>query len=136
MSPQEAYNQLAFYTLSHTSPTFIHQYVVDAFAAQTAAEADKPIRLAFALIGLYLAVEKGYTGRQVQLAHMDLANRRKDWPHFSLPEDRGNITAETVLQAQEGSQRDEKIIEWCASVWQAYAPVRTEIINLIGPYGY
>ncbi len=32
----------------------------------------------FALVDLYLACERGYTGRQVQLAHMALARRRRE----------------------------------------------------------
>jgi hypothetical protein len=63
----EAYNELCYYTLPHGDPAFIHQHVVDAFAAQTCSENDKPIKLTFALAGLFLYVEKQFTGRQVQL---------------------------------------------------------------------
>lgn len=58
-SEQEHYNELAFYSLAHSDPGFIHQNIVDAFAAQTATEQDKPIKITFALLGLYLCVEKG-----------------------------------------------------------------------------
>ena len=51
---RELYHELSAYTLSHPDPSFIHQYVVDAFAAQTADENTKPIALTFALVGLYL----------------------------------------------------------------------------------
>jgi hypothetical protein len=40
LNEQEQYNELAFYTLAHSDPGFIHQNAVDAFAAQTATEAD------------------------------------------------------------------------------------------------
>ena len=53
-SERECYHELTAYTLSHTDPAFIHQYAVDAFAAQTADDTTKPITLAFALMGLYL----------------------------------------------------------------------------------
>jgi hypothetical protein len=36
----------------HRDPSFIHQYVVDAFAAQQADEQTKPMKLTFALVGL------------------------------------------------------------------------------------
>ena len=87
MSEQEQFHELAFYRLAHprTDPEFIHQYAVDASAAQTATAASKPITVAFALIGLYLHLEKGYTGRQVQLAHMQMAATRKTWLSFALP---------------------------------------------------
>jgi len=53
ISEQERYDELACYTLAHPDPGFIHQNIVDAFGAQTATEADKPIKIAFALVGLY-----------------------------------------------------------------------------------
>lgn len=34
-SEQETYNELCYYTLSHGDSSFIHQHVVDAFAAQS-----------------------------------------------------------------------------------------------------
>ena len=33
---QDLYNELAFYTLAHGDPAFIHHYAVDAFAVQHA----------------------------------------------------------------------------------------------------
>ncbi len=71
-SDKEAYNELCCYTLAHGDTSFIHQHVVDAFAAQTAGDGTKPIALAFALIGLYLHVEREFSGKQVQRAHMFL----------------------------------------------------------------
>jgi hypothetical protein len=53
---QDIYTELCYYTQAHGEAPFIHQHVVDAFAAQTAKENDKPIKLAFALVGLYLHV--------------------------------------------------------------------------------
>jgi len=39
MTNDELYNELAHYTLSHPDPSFLHQHVVDAYAAQYADEA-------------------------------------------------------------------------------------------------
>ena len=128
---QEAYHELSYYTLAHTDPNFIHQHIVDAFAAQTADKDAKPIRIAFALIGLYLYVEKNYTGRQVQLTHMTLANRRKEWPKFALPEFRGEITVADVLREPPGEKRDAMICAWCDSVWQAYRECHQQIAALV-----
>jgi len=89
MTPQEQYTQLAYYTLSHPDPSFIHQYAVDAFTAQHADSHTKPIAVAFALIGLYLHVERHETGRQVQHVLMLLARRRRPWTTFALPAERG-----------------------------------------------
>src|SRR5438270_13347095 len=104
---QELYNQIALYTLAHGDRRFIHQHVVDAFAVQNAGAGTKPIAVAFGLFGLYLHVERGYSGREVQRAHMRLAQRRKHWPGFELPVRRGEITAADVLAAEPGPERDE-----------------------------
>ena len=99
---QDLFNELSFYTLSHPSPAFIHQHVVDAFAAQHADEQSKPIATVFALIGLYLHIEKSFTGKQVQRAHMRLARHRKQWPRLEPPKDRGAIGIPQVLAAPPG----------------------------------
>ncbi|MEJ2758397.1 MAG: DUF5946 family protein [Anaerolineales bacterium] len=121
LSKEDKYHELSYYTLSHSSPDFIHQHIVDAFAAQQANEETKPIKLAFALIGLYLHLEKGYSGKQVQQAHMQLGKEHKSWPEFSLPDYRGDIAVDDVLAAEPGEQRDAMIHAWCQAVWKAYA---------------
>ena len=132
MSPEEsAYHELSYYTLTHGDLTFIHQHIVDAFAAQDADGDDKPIRLTFALVGLYLHVERGYTGRQVQLAHMALARQKRAWPKFPLPPVRGRITAVDVLAAPEGPRRDEMIHEWCVCVWEEFRESRRAVEDLL-----
>lgn len=117
---EEAYEALCFYTLSVGDAAFIHQHVVDAYAAQTADENTKPIKLNFALIGLYLHAEKKFTGREVQRAHVKLARRRKQWNSFPLPDFRGSMTAAEVLALPAGEKRDEAIHTWCVCVWEAY----------------
>lgn len=76
-SEQEAFYELCYYTITHPEPNFIHQYVVDAFAAQTADKKIKPITITFALVGLYLHLKKNFTGKEVQQAHMQLAKHKK-----------------------------------------------------------
>ncbi len=129
---QDLYSQLSFYTLNHPDPIFfIHQYVVDAYAAQHADENSKPIKIAFALIGLYLFAEKNYTGKEVQLAHMQLAKEKREYPKFILPQKRGEVTVADVLNIKAGSDRDEMIKKWAKSVWQAFIDNRSQIINLL-----
>jgi GNAT superfamily N-acetyltransferase len=120
-SPQDQFNKLFYYTLGHPDTIyFIHQHAVDAFTAQQATEKTKPIGLTFALVGLYLFLEKNYSGRQVQQAHMHMGKHKREWPIFGLPTQRGEITVSDVIAATEGPERDAKIKTWCASVWQAY----------------
>ena len=133
-SEQEAFNELSYYTLSHGDPSFIHQYIVDAYAAQYADEKSKPIKVAFALIGLYLHIEKHYSGKEVQRAHMLLANKKKQWPVFPLPAGRGNICVSDVLQTEPGPLRDRAINEWSASVWEAWSESHAKVAELVQSY--
>src|SRR5262245_9838718 len=114
-SEEQAYNALCAYTLQHGGAAFIHQHVVDSFAAQRATGSSRPIAVAFSLAGLYLHVERGYSGRQVQRAHMHLAREKRRWPTFVFPDDRGPITVLDVMAAPAGAGRDAAIETWCVS---------------------
>ena len=128
---EEAYRELCAYTLTHGDPTFIHQHVVDAWAAQHAHAGSKPIGVCFALVGLYLHVEKGRTGREVQQAHMVLAKIPETWPVGALPLARGSLTVIDVMSKAEGPDRDAAISRWAASVWAAFAESRPSIEDLL-----
>jgi hypothetical protein len=132
---QEAYHELCGYTLTHGDAAFIHQHVVDAHTAQRADEGTKPIGVTFALAGLYLLVERHWTGRQVQRAHMRLARQKHSWPVFQLPLDRGTMTALDAMRAPEGPDRDCAIHDWCRSVWAAYSDNRPMIVGLLKQHG-
>lgn len=132
---QDALDALAAYTLTHGDIAFIHQHVVDASAAQHATTDTRPIAIAFALIGLYLHVERGLSGRQVQRAHIMLAKRSRHWPTFSLPEHRGTVTALDVMAAPAGPERDRAIDAWCESVWDAYRDVAPAVVMLAREHG-
>ena len=127
-----AYDEVYAYTMGR--PGFILQHVVDAFGAQTATREMKPIRVVFSLVGLYLHVEKKFSGRQVQQAHIELGRRKRAWPAVALPNNRGAMTAIDVL-ATAGDHRDKAIEEWCASVWAAFKDSRSPIVGLLREYG-
>ena len=135
ISEQDAYHELSAYTLTHGDVAFIHQHVVDARAAQRADANTKRITLSFALAGLYLHVEKQWSGRQVQLAHMKMARRKREWPVFELPSNRGSVTAAHVMSHPAGPERDKAIDDWCASVWAAFRDNRAAVIMLLEEYG-
>lgn len=128
MTPADKYHELSFYTLSLLDEEFIHQHVVDAYTAQTANALTKNMSLFFALAGLYLFLEKNYTGKKIQEAHQRMATRTKDYPKPDLPEQRGSLSVDDVLAEQEGTKRKEMIKLWCVSVWEAYADNHKEII--------
>ena len=136
LSPVEvAYHELSAYTLTHGDPAFLHQHVVDAFAAQSANAESKRIGVAFALFGLCLHVEFGFTGREVQLAHMALARARREWPAYSLPASRGAMTPLEVMATPEGPMRDAAIHEWCRTVWEAVSTCRAEVLRDLRIHG-
>jgi hypothetical protein len=130
----EKYYELSYYTLSLRDAAFIHQYFVDAYTAQNAWMDTRPIALTFALAGLYLYIEKGYTGREVQLFHVKMSQRKQIWPKIDIPDERGSITITEVLHAAPGSQREVAIREWCNSVWNAYKESRQVIVDLVDSY--
>ena len=130
-SSQALFDELSYYTLAQPRSTFIHQLAIDTYTAQQADETTKPIAVAFALIGLYLHVERNFTGLQVQRVHMQLARRRKQWPVLALPVSRGALEVSDVLSVAPGPARDAIIEQWCASVWKAYEESRTAIADLL-----
>lgn len=123
-----AYDELYVYAMGR--PCFILQHVADAAVVQTATADTKPIAIVFGLVGLYLHIEKQWTGRQVQQAHRDLARTKREWPNLPLPGNRGSITAADVLAADAGPVRDRAIEEWCKSVWAACVALRETIVEL------
>ena len=135
-SEQELYDELRCYTLTLRDPAFIHQHVVDAFTAQHADAQTRPIALTFALVGLYLLIERQFTGRQVQRVHTELARRKESWPVLVLPAARGAITVADVMVAPEGTRRDEAIHAWCACVWEAFRGNRPAVVALLRQRGY
>ncbi len=127
---RQLYWQLSADTLTRADPAFLHQFAVDAYAAQHAGGPSRPITTAFALVGLYLARERGFTSRDVQRAHMLLARRKLDWPRLARPEQAGSVTVLDLLHAGSGYARDARLREWMAVVWETWHPERKRVIAL------
>jgi hypothetical protein len=127
------YHELSVRTLPDRDPTFPHQLAVDAYAAQHAGSAPKSITTAFALIGLYLVCERGFTGREAQRAHMFLGRTRQEWPRFEPPPDVGAITVADVLAAATSDDaRNEALRRWVQSVWAAWRHEHARVAALVG----
>jgi hypothetical protein len=127
-------NELSYYTLGHPDPRFIHQHLVDAYGAQHARQSKSTIGAAFALAGLYLAAERGLTGRQVQKMHVLMAKRSKTWPRFVPPPDLGPMTVADVLATEPGPTRDAALMDWAKSVWAAWAGDQQRIREMVDPF--
>jgi hypothetical protein len=117
---RQLFYEITNYTLSKNDPGFIHQLVVDAYAAQHTGERTRTITTVFALVGLYLATEKGYTGKQVQQAHIKIARVRKDWPRLEPPAYPSKITVMDVLMADTDEKKVGMIKMWSESVWESW----------------
>jgi hypothetical protein len=129
----QLYGELTVYTIArgYADGDFIHQLAVDTYAAQHTAEHGRPIGTAFALIGLYLACEKSYSGRQVQHMHGLLARRSKTWPRFVPPPHVGDVTILDVMQAPPGEKRDAMLRRWGQSVWDAWGQEQARVKALV-----
>jgi len=126
----QLYGEVTAYTLTGGDKDFIHRLAVDTYAAQHVAEQGKPIGPAFALIGLYYACKRNYSGRQVQHLHMLLAQRSKTWPRFLPPANVGPVTVLDVVQAQPGAERDAALRRWAQSVWSAWCQEHEQVKTL------
>lgn len=115
---EELFNELSGHTLAMVHTNFIHQYVVDAYGAQHAGPPTKNIRVIFALIGLCLAIEHNYTGRQVQLVHMKIP--KQNWPALEPPTQPAAITVADVLNCDTEEEKVGMIKSWAASVWESW----------------
>jgi hypothetical protein len=108
--------------------------VVDSYAAQHSGPGVKTVTTVFALIGLYLVVERGYTGREVQQAHMVLARKRRQWPYFQPPDGKSAVTVSDVVKNLGADNYRELINGWAKSVWDLWSLEHEEIRFLLDGY--
>jgi len=114
------FGELSAYTIS-AGADFIHQHAVDTYQAQHAVRSASRIGIAFSLIGLCLAIERGATGLQVQRAHMYLGSAKKSWPELDPPRERAALTVRDVLEARPGDPRNAVLMQWAKAVWETWA---------------
>lgn len=81
----------------------------------------KNIATAFALIGLYHALERGFDGWQVQRVHTLLGRRKHAWPGMVPPDKSAySLTVGDVLKAPAGQERDAMLRRWMRDVWNGW----------------
>jgi hypothetical protein len=128
----ELYCELTSYTLTEGNAEFIHQHVVDAYAAQHSGGITKNIATMYALIGLCLMIDNGLTGKQVQKVHMRMPKRK--WEKLDPPTDYKWMTTRDVLKAKNSSERRALIRKWAISVWNSWKRYHDYIGNLADKY--
>jgi hypothetical protein len=107
----------------------VHQLTVDAYAAQHAPRKVggdvPPISVAYALVGLHLALDRGLSGIGVRAAHQRMGKPDPSWPRLPIPERVGALTVFDVAAAgaMVGSVAGHAtaVRAWAAAVWQAFA---------------
>jgi hypothetical protein len=127
---ERLYHELTAYNMERREPTFLHQQAVDAYAAQHAGPGQAPIGVVFAVVGLYLFAEHGFTGRQVQAAHTAMARKRRTWPLLDPPAATCRLNVAQVLAAAPGAPRDAMIRAWAADVWSTWQHERPRIAGM------
>ncbi|TME13208.1 MAG: serine/threonine protein kinase [Chloroflexi bacterium] len=117
------YGEVAGYELQHVALLGRwHQLLVDTYAAQHVGERTPRIGPAFALIGLQLALERGWDGPVVRDAHQALARAHRDWPPFlPAPRFQGGLTVADLALAGSSEAHVEILRAWAGDVWAGWA---------------
>jgi hypothetical protein len=106
------------------------QTYVDSYGAQHVGPRMAPITIAFALNGLYLVLERGWTGLQVREAHGYLANTVDRWPTFTPPEQVGDLTVFDLSMASSPTEHIEILQRWAHMVWASWEHVHRQVIDM------
>jgi hypothetical protein len=135
----QLYGEVQGFELAHRElERDYHQLAVDAYAAQHASPDLRgeipPIGVAYALVGLHLALDRGMPGVEVRAAHQRMGKPDASWPRLSAPRRRGALTVLDVAAA--GAMVDspaghaQAVRAWAAAVWQAWAAQHAAVAAL------
>jgi hypothetical protein len=111
---------------------------VDAYAAQHAPrdreDAILPIGVAYALVGLHPALDRGVPGVEVRAAHQRMGRPDASWPRLAAPRQTGALTVLDVAAAgaMAGSPAGHAraVRAWAAAVWRAWAAEHAAVAAL------
>lgn len=102
-----------------------HQLTVDAYGAQHAGPQTARIYLAYSLVGLHLALDRGWSGGRVRDFHQRIGRPADWWPDFGRSARQGGLTVAEVVEAgaRAGSAEGHaSLVErWAAEVWAGWA---------------
>ena len=137
----QVYGEVQGFALNHLElARDFHQLTVDAYAAQHAPRQATgevpPISVAYALVGLHLALDCGVPGPQVRAAHRRMGKPDPSWPRLPTPERTGAMTVFDVAAA--GAMVDSvaghagAVRAWATAVWQAWAVQHARVAELAG----
>ena len=137
----QLYGEVQGYALRHLELVRdLHQLSVDAYAAQHAPRdpggGPPPIGVAYALVGLYLALERGRSGLEVRAAHQRMGRPDASWPRLPAPASTGSMTVFDVAvagaMADSPAGHDRTLRAWAAAVWRAWSAEHAAVAALAG----
>jgi hypothetical protein len=130
------YGEMIGFEMNHLAQLGrFHQLSVDAYGAQHPTTEGSGIRLAYSLVGLHLALDRGAGGLQVRTFHQMMGKPQATWPSFVAPATRGRLTVLDVVEA--GARKDsvsghaQAVLQWAKSVWTAWSAERQRVETLV-----
>lgn len=131
----QVYGEVAGFELANRDLVVrFHQMAVDAYGAQHSGGDGRGIRIAYSLVGLHLALDRGWSGLAVRTAHQRMGRPQPSWPAFAKPRDGGTLTVLDVALA--GARADSiaghaaAVQRWAAAVWADWGPLHAEVVAL------
>ncbi len=114
----------------------LHQLTVDAYGASHAGGPTGARYVAYSLVGLCLALERGCTGEQVRAVHARMGPPDPTWPTFPPPLRRAALTVADVVDSgarADAAEGHEAIVSaWAEEVWASWSDRHEEIRTLAG----
>ena len=111
----QLYGEVAAHEAAHVAVLGrLHQLTVDTYGAQHAGSSVARIGVAFALIGLRLSLDEGWSGEEVRDAHQYLGAKFKAWPEFAPPAERTWMTVYDVALATSPDEHARLVHRWAA----------------------
>jgi len=109
----------------------VHQLTVDTYAVHHAGGPHPDKSVGVHLSGLYLVHVRGVAPTSVAPLRQQLATNVKSWPHFDPPPMPQSITVFDVAMASSPQEHAERVREWSAAVWAAWAPHHAAVAELV-----
>ncbi len=102
----------------------VHRLTVDAYAAQHPGVPERrSIRsVAIHLIGLHLALERGYEPEEATAAIRVVLASGEGFVWLGPPASLGAVTVLDVWEAEDLAEHTERVRRWAGSVWEAWEP--------------
>lgn len=117
----------------------LHQLTVDAYGAAHAGPPTGRRYVAYSLVGLCLALERGRDGDEIRAFHARMGPPDATWPAFDPPVDRASLTVADVVEAgaRAGSTdgHEAMVRAWAAAVWSSWSARHPDVRALTGRLG-